>query len=83
MNYATALDAASNSATLARQQYRSGLIDYPSLLITENLAITARDGLSQAQYDQAAARVQLYAALGGGWDADSPANAGSLARQDK
>lgn len=83
VNYATALDAASNSATLARQQYRSGLIDYPSLLITENLAITARDGLSQAQYDQAAARVQLYAALGGGWDADSPANAGSLARQDK
>lgn len=59
--------SASNSAVLARQQYRSGLIDYAALLITENLLITSRKGVAQARYDRAAALVQLYAALGGGW----------------
>ena len=59
--------SATKSATLARQQYRSGLIDYAALLITENLLITARNGVAQARYDRAAALVQLYAALGGGW----------------
>ena len=59
--------SATHSATLARQQYRSGLIDYAALLITENLLISARNGVAQARYDRAAALVQLYAALGGGW----------------
>ena len=67
--YAVALDAATNSAIMARQQYRGGLIDYPALLVTENLLIAARNGASQARYDQAAGLVRLYAALGGGWDA--------------
>ena len=70
--YSTALDAATNSTIIARQQYRSGLIDYAALLTTENLLITSRNGLAQARYDQAAALVQLYAALGGGWDARAP-----------
>lgn len=65
--YAVALDAATTSAGLARAQYRSGLIDYAALLITEDLLITARNGAVQARYDRAAATVQLYAALGGGW----------------
>jgi len=69
--YAVALDAATNSATIARLQYRSGLIDYIALLTAENLLINARNGLAQARYDQAAALVQLYAALGGGWDAQA------------
>jgi len=59
--------SATNSATLARQQYRSGLIDYAALLITEDLLITSRNGVAQARFDRAAALVQLYGALGGGW----------------
>ncbi|WP_353230518.1 efflux transporter outer membrane subunit [Novosphingobium sp.] len=62
-----AQQSATNSAVLARQQYRSGLIDYASLLITENLLISARNGVAQARHDRAAALVQLFAALGGGW----------------
>jgi len=67
-----ALDSANNSAILARQQYRSGLIDYPALLITENLLISSRNGAVQARYDRAASLVQLYAALGGGWTDQVP-----------
>lgn len=59
--------SATSSAALARQQYRSGLIDYAALLITENLLITSRNGAAQARHDRAAALVQLFAALGGGW----------------
>ena len=86
VQYASAQDAASNSAIMARQQYRSGLIDYPALLISENLAISARDGLAQARYDQAAALVQLYAALGGGWNgavAGDMNNSGKVSGRDK
>lgn len=66
--YRTALDAANNSAIIARAQYRSGLIDFTSLLSTENQLLSSRNSLAQAQYDHAAAAVQLYTALGGGWD---------------
>ncbi len=67
VEFATALDAGTNSAILARLQYRSGLTDFTALLTTENLLISARNSAVQARYDRAAALVQLYAALGGGW----------------
>ncbi|MFM9936519.1 MAG: efflux transporter outer membrane subunit [Novosphingobium sp.] len=67
-DYRTALEAATNSATIARVQYRSGLIDFTSLLNTENQLISSRTGLAQSQYDHAGAAVQLYTALGGGWN---------------
>jgi NodT family efflux transporter outer membrane factor (OMF) lipoprotein len=59
--------AATRSAELARDQYRSGLIDFAALIVTENLLVTARNGAVQARYDRAAALVGLFAALGGGW----------------
>lgn len=71
-DYRTALEAATNSAIIARVQYRSGLIDFTSLLNTENQLISSRTGLAQSQYDHAAAAVQLYTALGGGWDSHIP-----------
>jgi len=67
-DFRTALEAATNSAIIARIQYRSGLVDFTALLNTENQLITSRTGLAQAQYDRAAAAVQLFTALGGGWD---------------
>ena len=70
--YRTALEAATNSAVIARTQYRSGLIDFTALLSTENALISSRTGLAQAQYDRAAAAVQLATALGGGWDGQMP-----------
>lgn len=67
--YAVALDAANNTAILSRSQYRAGLTDFTTLNTAESSLLSARNGLSQAQADQATALVQLYLALGGGWTA--------------
>jgi NodT family efflux transporter outer membrane factor (OMF) lipoprotein len=69
--FAIALDAANNSAILARSQYRAGLTDFTTLNTSEASLLTAKNGLSQAQSDQATALVQLYLALGGGWDSSA------------
>lgn len=68
--FAIALDAASNSAILSRSQYRSGLTDFTTLSQQEAALLSARNGASQARADAATALIQLYAALGGGWDAN-------------
>lgn len=67
--FATALDAANATALLARLQYRSGLTDFITLTQAETSLLSARNGLTSAQSDEATALVQLYLALGGGWDA--------------
>ncbi len=63
-----ALDAANNQALLARMQYRSGLTDFTTLNQSESQLLSAKNGLSQAQSDEATALIQLYQSLGGGWD---------------
>lgn len=65
--FATALDAANNSAILARSQYRAGLTDFQTLLQTEQSLLSARNSIASSRADQALAVVQLYRALGGGW----------------
>ncbi|MDG2533149.1 efflux transporter outer membrane subunit [Sphingomonas sp. HITSZ_GF] len=67
--FATALDASNNQALLARMQYRSGLTDFTTLNTAESALISARNGLVSARSDEATALIQLYQALGGGWDA--------------
>ena len=64
---AIAVDASNNAAIYARSQYRSGLIDFLTLLQSEQTLLSARDQLASAEGDQALAIVQLYLALGGGW----------------
>jgi outer membrane protein, multidrug efflux system len=66
--FAVALDAANNSAILARSQYRAGLTDFQTLLEAERSLLSARDGLTSSRAEQALALIQLYGALGGGWD---------------
>jgi len=66
-----ALDASNNAAIYARSQYRSGLIDFLTLLQSEQALLSARDQLASAQADQALALVQLYLALGGGWQPET------------
>jgi outer membrane protein, multidrug efflux system len=67
--FRVALDAANNQALLARLQYRSGLTDFTTLNQAEASLLSARNGLVSAQSDQSTALIQLYQALGGGWDA--------------
>ncbi|WP_010162506.1 efflux transporter outer membrane subunit [Sphingomonas sp. PAMC 26617] len=69
--FTIALDAANTSAILSRSQYRAGLTDFVTLNTTETALLNARNGLSQAQSDRATALVQLFLALGGGWDSSA------------
>ncbi|HEX5378612.1 MAG TPA: efflux transporter outer membrane subunit [Phenylobacterium sp.] len=64
--------AARNSADLARLQYRTGLTDFQSLLESERTLLSSQDSLASARADRAVAAVQLYKALGGGWQAAPP-----------
>ncbi len=68
VNFAEALDAADNTALLARSQYRAGLIDFRALLEAERSLNSARDGVATSRGAEALASVQLYRAMGGGWN---------------
>jgi outer membrane protein, multidrug efflux system len=67
----SATDAARNAALLARDRYTSGLTDFQTLLNTERTVLTLEDSLASTQAQGAAALIQLYKALGGGWSADA------------
>ena len=69
---ATALDAARNAALLARSQYRAGLTDFQTLLTAERTLLSAQDSLAVADADRSSALIQLYTALGGGWQPTDP-----------
>lgn len=69
--FTIALDAASTSAFLAREQYRTGLTDFTTLNTQEASLISARNGLVQARADKATALIALYTALGGGWESST------------
>lgn len=73
IQFTIALDAANNTAILSRSQYRAGLTDFTTLNTAESSLLSARNGLSQAQADQAQALIQLYLALGGGWNSGGSA----------
>ncbi|UZK69147.1 efflux transporter outer membrane subunit [Sphingomonas sp. S1-29] len=77
--FAIALDAANVSAILARSQYRAGLTDFTTLNQTETQLLNARNSLTQVESDEATALVQLFGALGGGWDSETiPRVAGTI-----
>ncbi len=63
-----AVEAANNSAILARSQYEAGLTDFRTLLSAENTLLSASNQLVGAEADRASAFVRLTQALGGGWD---------------
>ena len=65
--FGEALDAASNSAILARSQYQAGLTDFRNLLTSENQLLSARNAQVSAEAERASAFVRLTQALGGGW----------------
>lgn len=69
--------AAHNSALFARINYRAGLSDFRTLLESERSLLAANDGLANAKADQLSAIIQLYLALGGGWNPDNSPNSAS------
>ncbi|WP_419826339.1 efflux transporter outer membrane subunit [Sphingomonas sp.] len=64
-----AVDQSRAALLYAQSQYRAGLVDFQTLLDAERTLLTSEDGLATARGDRATALVQLYKALGGGWQA--------------
>lgn len=64
-NQVKALDA---SIELANQLFRSARVEYLEVLLTQREALEARMELVETRKDQYLARVDLYRALGGGWN---------------
>lgn len=69
-----AAESARNAAQLARQLYQAGLADFQKVLDTERTRLTAEDNLASAEADVLTAVVQLYKALGGGWNSAASAH---------
>lgn len=67
---AEAADKAEVAYRLSQEQYRVGAIDYQTLLNTQRSLLTAQNNQVQARLDVLVALVQLYKALGGGWQAN-------------
>lgn len=63
--------SASSAATLARQRYASGLVDFQTVLETQRSELSAQDSVITAQTSVSDDHVRLYKALGGGWQPDS------------
>ena len=62
-------EAAGNAKRMAMQRYRSGLVDFQNVLVTQRVHLSSENSLANASTDLGADHVRLYKALGGGWQA--------------
>jgi multidrug efflux system outer membrane protein len=60
--------AAQDAARLARMRYQGGATSYLEVLTTDSNLFSAQLNLVSSREGEAQSLVQLYAALGGGWD---------------
>jgi len=61
------LESAQDAARLSQVRFKAGTTDYLEVLTNETNSFSAELGLAQAQSNELIALVQLYQALGGGW----------------
>jgi multidrug efflux system outer membrane protein len=73
-----AVEASQNYLKTAQVQYKQGLVTYLIVIDAERTLLTNQLTLSQDVNQQMAASIHLIKALGGGWDAESPADAGVI-----
>ena len=59
--------SAQDAAQLSGQRYKAGTTNYLEVLTNETNYFTADLGLAQARLNELLALVQIYKALGGGW----------------
>ncbi len=63
----TAASASRSAATLARQLYESGNVDFQKVLDAQRSLLAIEDSLAASEAQGLIALVQLYKAMGGGW----------------
>jgi NodT family efflux transporter outer membrane factor (OMF) lipoprotein len=71
--------SADSAATLARQRFEGGLVDFQTVLETQRSLLTVQTNLAQAWAAVSADQVRLYSALGGGWNPNASLSAASTA----
>ena len=64
---AQASKEADEAEKITNNQYTAGTIDYTSVVVAQNTALTARRTLIQTEQSRMVAVVDLISALGGGW----------------
>jgi outer membrane protein, multidrug efflux system len=62
------VESAQDAARLSETRFKAGTTDYLEVLTNETNAFSAELALAQAQGNELNALVQLYQALGGGWE---------------
>jgi NodT family efflux transporter outer membrane factor (OMF) lipoprotein len=67
-----AVAAARRSVTLSTQLYKQGLVNFQDVLDAQRDQFSLENDLATAKGNSAANFVNLYAALGGGWNPDDP-----------
>ena len=70
---AKSVDADQQALELSTQLYKNGLADFLNVLDSENSLYTAQDALVQSDQNVSLDLVQLYKALGGGWEQETNA----------
>ena len=64
----TAFNESRKAYDLAKQQYDVGSIDFQTLLDNRQVMLLTENNYIQTKNDRLAAAVDLYKALGGGWE---------------
>ena len=67
-------DASRKAADLASVRYREGTVDYLVLLDAERERLSAEDAQAQGEVELYRGIVEIYKALGGGWQAEAVAS---------
>lgn len=71
---AQAADSARETLQMAKQRYTGGVTDFLTVLDSQRTLLSLEDDLASSTGDLAAAQVQLYKALGGGWSPEATTN---------
>ena len=65
------LDAAEESFRIAQVRYQEGVTDYQTVLTSQNTLFSSRNSYLDTKLSQLNTTVNLYQALGGGWERDA------------
>ena len=71
-----AVVAGQSAFGLARDKYESGLIDFQTVLSTQQSLLTVQDSLASSEAEVTSDLIRLSKALGGGWDPLAPETKG-------
>ncbi len=72
-----AVGKARKAYDIAKQQYSLSVIDFQAVLDAQRTLLESEDQHERARYETLAARVELFKAMGGGWEEQKGANNGS------